>query len=87
MNFPLVKNTTYLEYRYPNGLSKSTFEQNPGSNDKGAAGTPTNYTHQTETTDSIEFGSSIKLNKNIEHNLDYSFVDQTRPLLTECPQI
>ena len=50
--------------------------QNPGSNDNTAAGTT--YTHQTETTDSIVLGSSIKLSKNIEHNLDYSFVDQTR---------
>jgi iron complex outermembrane receptor protein len=75
--FSIGKKHTYLEYRFPNLLTRSTFEQNPGSNDKGTTGA-TNYTHQTETTDSIVFGSSIKLNKNIEQNLDYSLVEQTR---------
>ena len=75
--FSIGKKTTYSEYRYPNLLTKSTFEQNPGSNDKGTTGA-TAYTHQTETTDSIVLGSSIKLSENIEQNLDYSYVDQTR---------
>jgi len=79
----IEKKATYLEYRYPNLLSKSTFEQNPGSNDKGAAGTPTAYTHQIENTDVIELGSTFKINKNIETNFDYSFVDQKRVISSE----
>ena len=74
----IEKKATYLEYRYPNFLSKSTFQQNPGSNNRGAAGTPTNYTHQIENTDVIELGSTLNINENIETNFNYSFVDQTR---------
>ena len=71
-NLYIEKKATYLEYRYPNFLSKSTFEQNPGSNDRGAAGTPTVYTHQTETTDVIEVGGTLKINENIERFIKYS---------------
>jgi len=77
-NLYIEKKATYSEYRYPNLLSKSTFEQNPGSNDKGAAGTPTVYTHQTENTSVIELGGTLKINENIETNLAYSNINQTR---------
>jgi iron complex outermembrane recepter protein len=75
--FFIEKKATDLEYRYPNLLTKATFDAYPGSNYKGSTGL-TNYTHELEDTDSIALGSTIKLKKNIEINLDYSYVDQTR---------
>ena len=78
--FFIAKKSTDLEYRYPNPLTKETFESNPGSSDRVNTG-HTNFTHQLEDTDSIELGSSIRLDERFELRLDYSRLDQTRVIV------
>ena len=71
----IEKDYTDIYTRYPNGLTKETFEQNPGSNFKTTSG-PTSYTREHQETDNITLGGTIELRSNLEAALTYTHQDK-----------
>ena len=69
------KDHSNINTRYPNALTKETFEQNPGSSFKTAVG-PTRYSFETSNTNNLTLGGTLELTSNLEVNLVYTHQDK-----------
>ena len=71
----IEKDHAGVKIRYPNALTKQTFEQNPGSSYKTTAGVK-NYTFETSRTNNLTLGGTIELGSNLEASLTYTHQDK-----------
>ena len=78
----IEKDHAYVSVRYPNALTKETFEQNPGSSFKTAVG-PIKYSFETSNTNNLTLGGSMELTGNLEASLTYTHQDKVIVLDTK----
>ncbi len=78
----IVKDHASTNIRYPNYLSQTTYEQNPGSNDKGNGNGPTRYNFETSNTNNLTLGGTLELSNNLEASLTYTHQDKVMVLDT-----
>ena len=78
----IEKDHANVNIRYPNALTKETFEQNPGSSYKTTSGA-TRYNFQTSNTNNLTLGGTLELTNNLEASFIFTHQDKVTVLATE----
>jgi iron complex outermembrane receptor protein len=79
----IEKDHANVNIRYPNYLDQVTYEQNPGSNDKGGGNGPTRYNFQTSNTNNLTLGGTLELSNNLEASFTFTHQDKVTVMGTE----
>ena len=79
----IVKDHAAVNIRYINYLSQTTWDQNPGSNDKGGGNGPTRYNFETSSTNNLTLGGTLELSNNLEASFNFTHQDKVIVLDTQ----